>query len=48
MKEQNAHCPICSKRIGLPVWVEEKFGRKFAAYCIKCKRAFKAKEIKWQ
>lgn len=47
-KEKRAHCPICSRLLGLPVWLAKKYGRRFAAYCVYDGRAFKAKEIVWK
>ncbi len=45
---KNAHCPICKHKIGLPVWLAEKFGKLYAAYCNRCKRAYKTNEILWK
>ena len=48
MKSQNAHCPICKQKIGLPVWVMNKYSKLYTAYCKKCQRAFKTKEVLWK
>lgn len=46
-KWQKPLCPICGNEIGFPVWLEEKYGKKYAAYCNDCKRAYTESECKW-
>ena len=44
----DCYCPICNDMIGLPVWLLDKYGNKYIAYCNKCKRAYTENEVVWK